>query len=408
MASAPAVVVAVQGAPGTSAAPLNAILAAAPGLPFQTELLRTLVSLSLNVPNAVVCLLLKPAEAEELKRVVVAPGSPAAPGALPMWVRVYSFDVLDARAPSSVRERFPSIRRYSYYDAVLDDLADGGAANAGANPPLVLFSTLDAAHHRTPDAVMLSDARDVVFQRDPFPVMWSRYFNVGDAQGRGWTAAAAARLPPSLVAAQEARTMTLEQEDWNRSWVHYCYYYLGEAMVGKQWILCSGTTMGNEKGIRAYLAAMQDGATRCMDIGWEKGMDQGIHNVLLRGHTPSEWATLRKRIPEPRLNASGALLDAVAELQSRLNVHIAEAEGDLLCTMALMSSPVTYLRDIDGYVVARPDKSLPHGDTSPRCAVVHQFDRSQELAAFYSNTYQLSSLVPQSSPPAPEGTRIYP
>lgn len=220
-------------APGGNPRPaLNAIAIVAPGTRVFPELMRTLVSISVHAPSAVVLLLVTRTEAEALRPHLALPGEPRSPGKLSLNLRMYNWDYFNDALPAKVRERFPSIKRYSVYPAVLDDMERGGAL-AAEHPEAVFFTNLAPAQLRLPDGVMLSDGRDVVFQRDPFDEMWAR------VSARAADAAAAKGAPRSsapggglgwgdglqamkyLLAAQEAEVMKLKDEDWNRSWVHY-------------------------------------------------------------------------------------------------------------------------------------------------------------------------------------------
>jgi hypothetical protein len=215
---------------------VNAILITAPGTRVFPELARTLVSISRNVPGAVVVLLVTGEEAAALIPHIAVPGldppgSPP-PGKIALHLRMYNWDYFDGRLPEDVRKRFPSIKRYNVYPAVLDDLANGGRL-AETAPDAVFFTNVPPALLRRPDGVMLSDGRDVVFQRDPFAEMWARASSkaaaaavragrsADDSPGRGTAWAPGLQAFKYLLTAQEARVMRIEEEDWNRSWVHY-------------------------------------------------------------------------------------------------------------------------------------------------------------------------------------------
>ena len=195
---------------------------------------------------------------------------------------------------------------------------------------------------REPDGIMLSDGRDVIFQRDPFPELWARVARV-DASAGGLTLSMRDAVPPPaqwvpaqaatpvIVVAQEASGTLLGDEDWNRYWVHMCGGYLTEALVNDRTIYCSGTTLGTSSAMDAYLRGLLNVAGNCTDLNVEKGacaqhecidaglqssshcnvhfvvvvlastpshpipgMDQGVHNMLLQRHSPDEWATARK------------------------------------------------------------------------------------------------------------------
>lgn len=117
-------------------------------------------------------------------------------------------------------------------------------------------------------AILLTDVRDVVFQRDPFDYPWSAGLNC----------------------TLEDRRMTLGACPHNAHWIRG---HLGDealALVSDKPISCSGTTVGGHDGMLGYLDAL---IARLLPFeGGERmaGYDQGVHNVLV--HTGGIDATL--------------------------------------------------------------------------------------------------------------------
>lgn len=108
--------------------------------------------------------------------------------------------------------------------------------------------------------VMISDLRDVVFQSDPFEKP----------------------LPADIVFARER--CLLGESPVNRNWVADIYgravaYNLRDYVVS-----CSGTTFGSASGMLRYLVAMatEISGLAGRDVLLVRGMDQGIHNYLIR------------------------------------------------------------------------------------------------------------------------------
>lgn len=212
--------------------PVNAIAIVAPGTRVFPELMRTLVSISQSAPSAVVLLLVTKTEADALQPFIALPGEPRSAAKLSLTLRIYNWDYFNDRLPDAVKPRFPSIKRYSVYPAVLEDMANGGALGT-AHPEAVFFTNVPPESLRRPDAVMLSDGRDVIFQRDPFAEMWARVSarvaSAAQAQGQPKTSVPGGGAGwgdglqdvKYILAAQEAEVMKLKDEDWNRSWVHY-------------------------------------------------------------------------------------------------------------------------------------------------------------------------------------------
>lgn len=116
------------------------------------------------------------------------------------------------------------------------------------------------AHAAAYDRVLLTDARDVIFQTDPFawPLSGDQAFFL------------------------EHRTETVASQWGNALWVRNVY---GESMlerIGHQRVSCSGVTFGTAAGLLDYLRAMTDElALATPRIAGFPGYDQGIHNRLI-------------------------------------------------------------------------------------------------------------------------------
>ena len=107
--------------------------------------------------------------------------------------------------------------------------------------------------------VLLSDVRDVIFQRDPFAFPWPEGINCALEDGR----------------------MTLGACPHNSHWIRT---HLGEGAlnaVREKPISCSGTTLGDREAVVSYLETL---TARLLPFhGGERmaGYDQGVHNVLI-------------------------------------------------------------------------------------------------------------------------------
>jgi hypothetical protein len=316
-------------------------------------------------------------------------------------LRLYDWNALhDKLSDDFERNLFPAIRRYFFYDMVLRDMApeDGAVPAPAGAPGPVLFSNLDAEHLLAPQAVFLADSRDLALQADPFPEFWA-FVASRSAESSVPSPVALAPLQfysrladkKAVLVAGEARVSTLGEDDWNRGWVSWCFFDLGEAMVNSEQIYCSGTTLGTVAGLRTYLRHGMLPAMRfCAKIDFEKGMDQGIHNVLLHRYSKERLDGWRAnaRAGGPYRPGGGTdmamakpleFLDLVDNLQDRLMVHIAHAEDGLICTMALLLRSGVH-QDADGAV-------LPSSGSKRKCAVVHQFDRDASLVAHFKRLY---------------------
>ena len=379
--------------------PRNAILMAAAGM-SASDLRVALASIAEHAPSVSLLMVVQPdqvlwlsAFANETRR---QGGKPR------LWLRLYDWNALHNRLASDYEKTlFPAIRRYHFYDMVLRDIApdkDGVMPAPTGAPGPVLFSNFDAEHLLAPHAVFLADSRDLVFQADPFPDFWAFVAR----HGANPSAPPPAPLKPDLfdsrlaaevaiLVAGEARVSTLGEDDWNRGWVSWCFFDLGEAMVNSEQIYCSGTTFGTINGLRTYLRNGMLPAMRfCAKIDFEKGMDQGIHNVLLHRYSKERLDGWRANARAGGLYRPGGgtemamaqpleFLTLVDTLQDRLTVHVAHAEDGLICTMALL------LRN--GVHQAEDGAVLPSRGSVRKCAVVHQFDRDAGLVTHFKRLY---------------------
>jgi len=109
--------------------------------------------------------------------------------------------------------------------------------------------------------VFLVDFRDTYFQKEPFE---------GLEKG-----------PPDnglLLFFAESSETNIGKSNYNKRWLEAAYKRENVSGFFSKTIICSGTTMGNGKGLRTYLEAMvaQYDTTLCN----MKGCDQGFHNYL--------------------------------------------------------------------------------------------------------------------------------
>jgi hypothetical protein len=126
------------------------------------------------------------------------------------------------------------------------------------------------------DLVMISDLRDVVFQRDPF-----------------------ADPVDGLELYLEDGSVRIGHDFFNTRWIANLYGSDEVEALRDRPVSCSGTVVGTRDAMLAYLEAMTSEIAR--HAGLPLGChDQAIHNVLFH----------RGRLPEPRAvaNATGRIL----------------------------------------------------------------------------------------------------
>jgi Nucleotide-diphospho-sugar transferase len=112
------------------------------------------------------------------------------------------------------------------------------------------------------DQVMMSDVRDVVFQRNPFDGIAS----------------------PKCHFYLESAARTIGEDPTNARWVRGCFSAAEAERLASCRISCSGITIGGTAAIIAYLEQM---VTRIRGMPWRiyreigHGYDQAIHNYLV-------------------------------------------------------------------------------------------------------------------------------
>lgn len=117
---------------------------------------------------------------------------------------------------------------------------------------------LQKEHHHF-DRILMTDVRDVVFQRDPFDFPWQEGLNC----------------------TLEDRRITIGQCPHNSHWIRS---HLGKealAQIAHQPISCSGTTTGNHEAVIDYLHAMTPLLATFEPGERMAGYDQGVHNHLI-------------------------------------------------------------------------------------------------------------------------------
>lgn len=181
------------------------------------------------------------------------------------------------------RRAFPTInsRRYFAYRAILSRLGT------------------------SVDAALLTDTRDVFFQRDPRTIP----------------------IEGSLLVFLEDASKTIATCPHNSNWIKGAYGAEGLARLGNFPISCSGITLGSREAMERYLLAMTEELAR---LPFKPGgMDQGAHNKLLR---------------------DGSLPDAI---------HLANETGPVL-TMGYLSVPVAFDEQGDVVVAAGHVPAILH------------------------------------------------
>lgn len=104
--------------------------------------------------------------------------------------------------------------------------------------------------------IMLTDTRDVVFQKDPFD------FDINN----------------SLCCFLEDKSQSINSCPYNSGWIKDIFGNNMLDEIGSNMISCAGVTIGDYKSIIIYLETMIDCINR---IGKKNCVDQGIHNYII-------------------------------------------------------------------------------------------------------------------------------
>jgi hypothetical protein len=205
--------------------------------------------------------------------------------------------------------------------------------------------------------IMLIDARDTIFQRNPFDLVPRRYQDNKD-EGGGLL----------LLFGENVEATRLGKSSHNRDWLTKAYGTdVADALADKPTI-CSGSTMGEQIAIETYLRAMVGESDETKTV--KMGADQGFHNYLYYSNKLANAKGIRKILIQDQgygiINNLGAL--RTKELNEWGNGKILDV--------------------------------LPHGEKNPKnivahnvlnwdgtlSPVVHQFDRHTELTKWWFKT----------------------
>lgn len=155
------------------------------------------------------------------------------------------------------------------------------------------------AHPRDFSRILVTDVRDVLFQRDPFDFPW----------------------PDGLNAMLEDRRATVGSCPFNAHWVREHLGADALAAIADRPVSCSGTTVADREAMLGYLDLMTGLLDPPTTGERMAGYDQGIHNHLI--HTGRVAAalhdnagpvlTLAQTLGEPRLDHAGRVLNEAGE-----------------------------------------------------------------------------------------------
>ena len=170
----------------------------------------------------------------------------------------------------------------------------------------------------TPERILLTDVRDVIFQSDPFAFPWPDGLNV------------VMEDPSTTIGTCPHMTRWIINHLGEETWED-----LRDAPVS-----CSGTVMGDLDAVREYLQFMTRALLPFVPDDHMAGYDQGVHNVLLhRGVLPrvtrhdnrGPVLTLAAKPVDPAVNGQGLVLNDAG--QPAVMVHQYDRKPDLHRTL---------------------------------------------------------------------------
>lgn len=213
--------------------------------------------------------------------------------------------------------------------------------------------------------IMLIDARDTIFQRNPFALVpRRRTIDSSSEKSSGIL----------LLFGENVDATRLGQSAHNRDWLTKAYgRHVAEALAAKPTI-CSGSTMGEQVALEMYLRAMVMESDETQTV--KMGADQGFHNRLYYSNKLANANAIERIIVQDQgygiINNLGAL--RTKPLEQWGNGKLLDVER------------VTNGSSGGGGDVRDPDtvRNMTirnwDGSVSP---VVHQFDRHKELSNWY-------------------------
>ncbi|KAL3916457.1 MAG: hypothetical protein SGILL_005171, partial [Bacillariaceae sp.] len=212
-----------------------------------------------------------------------------------------------------------------------------------------------STHYENYSWIMLIDARDTIFQLNPFDLVPRHESASKDKGGL------------LLFFGENVEATRLGKSKHNRDWLTKAYGPDVANALAEKPTICSGSTMGEQKAIEMYLRAMVVESDETKTV--KMGADQGFHNRLYYSSKLANADAIREIIVQDQgfglINNLGAL--RIKPLNEWFN-------GKLL-QVVRADSKGEGGSDVTAMNVRNWDLTL-----SP---VVHQFDRHKELSNWY-------------------------
>lgn len=201
--------------------------------------------------------------------------------------------------------------------------------------------------------ILLVDARDTYFQRDPFA-----------AVPRDTDSAAEAGL--LYFFGENADATRLGQSVSNSKWLQAAYGEHVSALLADKPTVCSGATMGEVVALETYIRAMVAESDSTGTV--LAGADQGFHNFLHYSHKFKQTATIHSIV----IFDQG---QGIVNNMGALRTKPLEEWGNRKILRTVVNPEETNPRKATSYTVLNWD-----GSVSP---VVHQFDRHRQLSDYF-------------------------
>lgn len=158
--------------------------------------------------------------------------------------------------------------------------------------------------------IMLSDTRDVIFQKDPFD------FTIDD----------------SLHCFLEDKATTILSEPHNSSWILRGFGKDILDLIGNNTISCAGITIGSTQAIHTYTSLMCSIllSPTVRNIAGITGLDQGIHNYAIRMGLLDSVLSLHENENGPVLTMG---LMHRGQINTNQSGHITNKDGSIVHTL---------------------------------------------------------------------------
>jgi hypothetical protein len=226
--------------------------------------------------------------------------------------------------------------------------------------------------------ILVTDARDVYFQRNPFDVVATRLYTTDKRKEESTSDRTNYTTTPTTLITKEQRRdiettlymfeepVTIAQSNANKRWIQYTYSSDVYETMKHRMVICSGVTMGGQRAMETYVRAVVDEFDRVQRKASTRYHDQCIHNFLY--HT-------------------NKLIGSNGNSITNIVVH-KQGEGGIVNTIGLVSrmNNNTPLRGLG--LVHNTTWEILENDGRTVPAIIHMYDRDEEMKMYINQLIQ--------------------